>query len=64
MTSPEKQLANAKKVYNITKQDLPLSCPTNKMTLWNSHPKVYLPIEKTSRKVCPYCSSCFILQDD
>jgi uncharacterized Zn-finger protein len=45
-------------------KDLPLSCPTDAMELWNAHPKVYLPIEKTGREVCPYCGTCFTLADD
>lgn len=51
------------KSYVITKQQLPLSCPTDDMVLWNAHPKVYLPIEETGSEVCPYCGSHFILKD-
>jgi uncharacterized Zn-finger protein len=36
---------NAENHYNVTQADLPLSCPMPGMYLWNSHPKVYLPIE-------------------
>jgi hypothetical protein len=32
------------------------------MTLWNSHPRVYLPIEATGFAKCPYCSAEYILQ--
>jgi uncharacterized Zn-finger protein len=39
--------ANAEKVYRISKADLPLHCPMTGSYLWNSHPKVYLPIERT-----------------
>ena len=56
------QPANAKKEYKITSADLPLSCPMPEMAIWNSHPKVYLPIEKTGREVCPYCGSLFLLE--
>ncbi|MDF1758544.1 MAG: zinc-finger domain-containing protein [Legionellaceae bacterium] len=56
--------AKLHKEYMIKKSDLPLSCPTDKMELWNAHPKVYLPIEKTGVEVCPYCSTRFVLQDD
>lgn len=65
MTSDyKKQTANTEKIYNVRSDQLPLSCPMNDMILWNSHPKVYLPIEKTGREVCPYCGSCFVLQHD
>lgn len=58
------QPACTEKVYTIHHSDLPLSCPTDDMVLWNAHPKVYLPIEKTGKEVCPYCGSCFILEND
>jgi uncharacterized Zn-finger protein len=51
-----------KKQYHISKKDLPLSCPMREMTLWNAHPKVFLPIEKTGQAVCPYCSAEYILK--
>jgi uncharacterized Zn-finger protein len=34
------------------------------MYLWNSHPKVYLPIEATGEAKCPYCSSAYRLVED
>lgn len=37
--------ANAEKRYTVSRADLPLSCPLPSMALWNSHPRVYLPIE-------------------
>ena len=55
--------ANAERVYEISRSDLPLHCPLPSMSLWNSHPKVYLPIEKTGKVVCPYCSAEFVLVD-
>src|SRR5690606_20603617 len=36
---------NAEWTYTVTPDDLPLHCPLPQMYLWNSHPKVYLPIE-------------------
>lgn len=56
--------ACAEKDYVVHRHALPLSCPTDEMSLWNAHPKVYLPIEKTGVAVCPYCSARFVLQDD
>ena len=60
----DKQAACSEKVYKITKSQLPLSCPTPEMALWNAHPKVYLPIEKTGEEVCPYCGAKYILVND
>lgn len=55
--------ANAAKRYEIKASDLPLSCPMPDMKLWNSHPRVYLPIEETGSARCPYCSAEFTLID-
>ena len=51
--------ANAEKVYSVTAADMPLSCPTPAMHLWNSHPRVYLPIEAGGDAKCPYCGALF-----
>jgi len=57
--------ANAQKRYNVHRADLPLSCPTPEMALWNSHPRVYLPIEDepSGEAACPYCGAVFVLVD-
>lgn len=55
--------ANTEKQYTVTRKDLPLSCPTASMAVWNSHPRVYLPIETTGREQCPYCGAIFVLDD-
>ena len=44
-----------------TPSDLPLSCPMPEMYLWNSHPRVYLPIEQTGWAKCPYCGAEYTL---
>jgi uncharacterized Zn-finger protein len=54
----------AEKHYNVTAADLPLSCPMPSEPLWNAHPKVYLPIEKTGQARCPYCGTTFSLKKD
>jgi uncharacterized Zn-finger protein len=64
MSEREEMQACAQKEYLIHHRDLPLSCPTDEMVLWNAHPKVYMPIEKTGEEICPYCGSKFILQND
>ncbi len=55
--------ANAARRYEVKTSDLPLSCPLPDMKLWNSHPRVYLPIEETGSARCPYCSAEFKLID-
>jgi len=54
---------NDKKQYEVTKNDLPLHCPMPSMSLWNSHPRVFLPInESADGKIkCPYCGTDYIL---
>jgi uncharacterized Zn-finger protein len=55
--------ANAENRYEVRRADLPLSCPMPAMALWNSHPKVYLPIEASGSAKCPYCGAQFTLTD-
>lgn len=55
--------ANTENRYEVTRADLPLSCPMPGMHLWNSHPRVYLPIEATGRAKCPYCGAEYVLVD-
>ena len=55
--------ANAENRYEVTAADLPLSCPMPGMSLWNSHPKVYLPIEATGSAKCPYCGAVYTLKN-
>jgi len=54
--------ANAARTYEVDAADLPLSCPMPEMSLWNSHPRVYLPIEHTGSAKCPYCGAEFTLR--
>ncbi len=54
---------NDQDVYEITRDDLPLHCPLPDMSLWNSHPRVYLPIENSGNAKCPYCGAEFVLKD-
>ena len=49
--------------YEITRADLPLHCPMKGMSLWNSHPRVFLPIEKSGEERCPYCGAVYVLKD-
>jgi uncharacterized Zn-finger protein len=54
----------AEKRYEVTRAELPLSCPTPGMALWNAHPRVYLPIvDDGGETVCPYCAARYVLKD-
>jgi uncharacterized Zn-finger protein len=54
--------ANAQNLYQVTRADIPLSCPMPGMSLWNSHPKVYLAIaDQDGHAKCPYCGAQYDL---
>ena len=57
VNDPKLMQPNAEHRYEVTRGDLPLACPMPGMYLWNSHPRVYLPIEATGRAKCPYCGA-------
>jgi len=63
MSSPEPLPANTERRYVVRRDQLPLSCPTPEMALWNSHPRVYLPVEASGSARCPYCGAIFTLED-
>ncbi len=57
------QPANAQERYEVRRDQLPLSCPMPGQKLWNSHPRVYLPVEETGEASCPYCGAHYTLVD-
>lgn len=59
----EKPACCAKRQYEITYADLPLSCPPKDTRIWDGHPRVYLPIEDVGKFTCPYCDAVYILKD-
>ena len=56
--------SNTKHYYEITRQDLPLCCPLKKSSLWDSHPRVYLPITQVGRITCPHCDTDYFLKGE
>jgi len=56
------QTPNAERRVTVTRAQLPLHCPLPAMSLWNSHPRVYLPVEKTGWAKCPYCGAEYTLR--
>ena len=61
--SEQKLPANAENYYHVSREDLPLHCPMDSMSLWNSHPRVYLAIEDTGEAMCPYCGAKYTLNE-
>lgn len=55
--------ATTREVVELSRSDLPLACPMPGQALWNSHPRVFLPIEDDGEAVCPYCGTRYILKD-
>lgn len=57
------QTPNAQPAVVVCAKDLPLLCPTPGSSLWNSHPRVFLPIEDApdKRAECPYCGTRYVL---
>ncbi|HET7588136.1 MAG TPA: zinc-finger domain-containing protein [Gammaproteobacteria bacterium] len=54
---------NAEHHYTVTRKNLPLSCPMPEMSLWNSHQRVFLPIEASGEAMCPYCGARYTLSE-
>ncbi len=63
MVKTGSETPNAQTVYEVTRADLPLHCPTPSTSLWNSHPRVFLPIkdQKDGKIKCPYCGTEYVL---
>ena len=57
--------SNAQQSVQVRRSDLPLHCPMPGTSLWNSHPRVFLPIEDAPGKtlLCPYCGTEYTLVD-
>lgn len=47
----------------VTEKDLPVHCPVQEGDLWNSHPRVFIPVSDTGEAACPYCGTVFRLVD-
>lgn len=63
MTDQKKQTQHEEAVA-IKAADLPAYCPTEEMGLWNSHPRVYIPLGEEKQANCPYCGTLFALVED
>jgi uncharacterized Zn-finger protein len=61
-TVPAARNSNRHKQVEITAADLPLHCPLSSQALWNSHPRVFLPIGDDGEALCPYCGTRYMLR--
>lgn len=55
---------NDKKTFDVERAQLPLHCPTAEMSLWNSHPRIFLSIKENDHATCPYCGTVFTLKNE
>lgn len=53
---------NAQSNYQITADDLPVHCPMPGSSLWNSHPQVFIALDKNGHGKCPYCGAEYQLR--
>ncbi len=66
MFEPDPEQPNTRQRVEITAEQLPLHCPPPGKRLWDSHPKVYLPMqnrptEHGNEQTCPYCGTVYVL---
>lgn len=55
---------NSQTAIEVKKSDLPVHCPTEGSSLWNSHPKVYIPVQENGGEArCPYCGTLYKIAD-
>ena len=54
---------NDKTEYTVTRDQLPVHCPLPEDSLWNSHPKVFIPVQETGEARCPYCGTEYVLKE-
>ena len=50
-------------VIDVARTQLPLTCPSPDMVVWNQHPEVVLPIEANGTAKCADCGAQYRLMD-
>ncbi len=50
-------------VTQVSRKDLPQSCPPKGASGWSEHPVVFLEIKKSGKAVCKYCGAQYELVD-
>ena len=62
-TQKDLETPNDTMLYEVSRDVLPIHCPMPGSSLRNSHPRVYIPVEKTGVAKCPYCGCEYHLVD-
>lgn len=50
------------RVVEVSADDLPLHCPMPNQSLWDAHPRVFLPVADKGQALCPYCGTLYTLR--
>ncbi len=55
--------SNSELRVEVTRAELPMHCPRPDAPLWNSHPRVYIPLGDSpdGHATCEYCGTLFVL---
>ena len=62
MTTAHTSAAPATNAVELDGKDLPAHCPNPAMTLWSSHPRVFLEFDNDGAAKCPYCGTAYRLK--
>jgi uncharacterized Zn-finger protein len=55
---------NTHRKVEVRHSELPIHCPRAGESLWNSHPRVYIPLEENGgQATCIYCGTVYVLVD-
>ena len=55
---------NSQTLVEVTRDELPSHCPTPDSSLWNSHPRVFIPLDDSPEAKCSYCGTVYRLVEN
>jgi len=64
MSEPLVQASCSEQRYQVTLNDLPLSCPMPGTSGWDAHPRVFLDVAAKGEVACPYCGAVYFLSEN
>ena len=56
------RLPNDKNQYEVTEDEMPVHCPIEGSSLWNSHPRVFIAFDAQGHGKCSYCGADYRLK--
>jgi len=60
------KLANSEKIHQLDASEIlennEICCPPLDVSLWSSHPRVFLQLNDKGEAQCPYCGTLYKLQ--